>query len=159
MQSPANPKNTGVEGPTGYTAFFSCNSSLMTANSSITHVASAAYTPPGALPPMDVTITTVGNTLAITLLPDLAVPAGGKIVLWATAAVPTGNPSFKTRAYSKIGTLTGGIPLTGANIAAQYLSVFPAPPVGSKIGIKLMAVSDGGFTSNTLLTTGLTPTA
>ncbi len=50
-------------------------------------------------------------------------------------------------------------PAPGETNAAQYLSVFPSPPIASKIGIKLMAVTDGGFTSNTLLATGLTPAA
>jgi len=50
-------------------------------------------------------------------------------------------------------------PAPGETNAAQYLSVFPSPPVGCIIGFKLMAVTEDGFHSSTLLVTGLTPDA
>ncbi len=157
MQDPANPNNNGVKGPTGWTAFFACNSALMTANQPMTHTAPSAYTPPAALPPLHVNIVFVGATPVMTLTPDMAVPAGAKLVVWATKAVPNGNATFKPRAYFKIGVLTGGIPLAGVGIGPQYLSEFPTPPSSAKIGFKVMAVSAGGFHSNTVETFGITP--
>ncbi len=157
LQDPAHPRNDDADGPTGYTAFCACNSALLTANSPIIHSAPPCYSPPPPLPPVHITVAFAGTAPRITLVPDRAVLPGPKLVLWATKGVPNDNSLFGSQAYYKIGVLTGGIPLGGVSIEAQYLSVFPTPPLSAKIGFKVFAVSGSGFLSNTVDALGVTP--
>ena len=164
VQSPGDPANNDKLGTSGWTLFYACNAALMSANQSIT-LQPESVSIPQPLPGIrvQITYTGVGQTPVITLLPytTMPYPAGPKIALWATQAVPQGNATtsteFKGRAFRHIGEITGGLPLAGVNVAAQYLSVFPSVPASCKIGFKLMAYNPGGYHTEKLFTVGLTP--
>ncbi len=159
VQSPGDPHNNAKRGANGWTLFYTCNAALLGAGQPIVHTPSAVNMPVN-LPPVRVSIVFVGSTPTITLIPNNAYPAGPAIALWATAAVPQGNGStaaFKAKTYTRIGTLTGGLPAGGVSITAQYLSVFPSVPASCKIGFKVMAVNPGGYRSVNEYAVGLTP--